>query len=552
MAVSLHKTGVEQLIWDRTGIIFNNMTKGFQNENLLSQLRSRESVLLNQKFGVTSMTELRKRLDDVKAKAPMLNQLNGVGLRKIIESFQFKAGNKNVVEQKYFKDFLQAELKTIIGQEITDDTIISGEQLETYLKSLVNDTFIKASSTSQGRVQALTSLRGKEFKLDDIILNRLAPRTQERLKQILQLKYPQYNWDKNVKTNYNPQSGELYHDVTIDWYVFSEGKRASGLNLTDNEIAERNEQFIQQFLQTFNFNNEIPKLEEILRYMTTKYPKMLFVGESGTQIEGILGEIQTLCFLSLLMPKNFSLSGAHKVNWTARELVGGKQSHDDIILDKFGIQVKNSYQVLNNITLDFVKSSLSTFLQNLERRNIIDQETADHIQNVYDAYYFNIPYTITHTGSRSNKKNTRKINIMKGDNPKFSALREKIELLHAALEQTLNRLVGILMYIGVGNAYKNQPSNILFFVRGEIFAASEILENVLSQLAIFSNNMPFSFNVSTFAGNNTTIIDKIKEDPAKNLDSIGSNQLLYNIPNVQIRSSFNFGWLKDLIEFEKS
>ena len=141
---------------------------------------------------------------------------------------------------------------------------------------------------------------------------------------------------------------------------------------------------------------------------------------------------------------------------------------------------------------------------------------------------------------------------MKGDNPKFSALREKIELLHAALEQTLNRLVGILMYIGVGNAYKNQPSNILFFVRGEIFAASEILENVLSQLAIFSNNMPFSFNVSTFAGNNTTIIDKIKEDPAKNLDSIGSNQLLYNIPNVQIRSSFNFGWLKDLIEFEKS
>ena len=84
-----------------------------------------------------------------------------------------------------------------------------------------------------------------------------------------------------------------------------------------------------------------------------------------------------------------------------------------------------------------------------------------------------------------------------------------IESLKAAADSILNKLEATLLYIGVGDASKNQFGNVMFFVGGELFFASEILTDILDKIKTISEsnfkmNLSYNsnYNITTFLNDN--------------------------------------------------
>lgn len=544
MAIAIRMNELEKLLPQATNIAFNKATMGFQNKQIVDQLNKRESMLLNQKFGVSSIEELREALNRIKEETPALSQLNGTVMRRMVLEFDRLLGKKIGEEEALFQQLLFDEFDKITNSNETTD--LANETMEKFILDIVQQTMGETvyigNEAHSGAVTSLTSLRGiKGINSDSIskmFLSKLAPVTQARIRLLIEKRYGTKTGGprSTVKQEYN----QIRVEVPLNWYEYTKGEKASTLNLSDEEIDKINLQFKDAFLAAFSGN--VPKMPEILDYVFAKNKKVLFVGQSEQQIVGICGEIQALCYLSLLMGKNFSLGSSNSdVNWVAQELSDtGKQSHADILLGKFGIQVKNStLELLDGIKYDFVDSTLDTFLENLRAENIISFDLKDYILNTYEAYYFNLPYVMSYDGSRKNKDYAGIASA--GENATFAPLRQRIESLHSAIEATLERLTSILMYIGVGNAQKNRPSNVMFFVRGEIFLASEIINEVLNKI-----DNEINFSVQTSYGDSSFNIINLINDNGKHIfnypgivayaDDIVSK-------NIKIKSSYNFGSL---------
>lgn len=538
MAISIRADEIDKMLPASLDTRFNKTTKGFQNEQLLEQLRNREKAMLKQKFGVDTISELRENLKKAKEAAPQLQQLNGKIMRRMVGEFGRLIGNKNDIENYEFRQLLNEELERIVSEEGKNIADISLEQV---ILNLVKQTYDEEVSVGKGgKVNSLTFWRNlREKDIQDAFLNNLAPVTQARIRLFMnRRKKTSLGISSSVRTG----NGSLEVEVPLNWYDYSKGYTTKNLPYSAEEIKEINEQFKQKFIQ--EFGSGIPRLSEILDYVFSKDDKILFVGNSTNQIVGICGEVQALCYLSLLI-KNFSLGSDPKgVDWIAKALTAGKQSHDDIALGNYGIQVKNTTKELfSNIEFDFVDSTLDVFLNNLVYQNIIDYELKQYIMNVYEAYQFNPEYIMSYSGSKKNKDRFGQATA--SSNKNFEHIREKIERLYDGLEIVLERLTGILMYIGIGNANKNRPSNILFFVSGEIFAASEIIERVLDEI----EQEYHSFNVSIKYNSSYSIINYINDNGPKVFNHPNNvvfiDELLSR--NIRITSSYNFGSLFNII-----
>lgn len=538
MAISIRADEIDKMLPTSLDIRFNKTTKSFQNEQLLEQLKNREKAMLKQKFGVDTISELRENLKKAREAAPQLQQLNGKIMRRMVGEFGRLIGNKNDIENYEFRQLLNEELEKIVREEGKNIADISLEQV---ILNLVRQTYDEEVSVGKGgKVNSLTFWRNlREKDIQDVFLNNLAPVTQARIRLFMnRRKKTSLGISSSVRTG----NGRLEVEVPLSWYDYSKGYTTKNLPYSTEEIKEINEQFKQKFIQ--EFGSGIPRLPEILDYVFSKDDKILFVGNSTNQIIGICGEIQALCYLSLLI-KNFSLGSDPKgVDWIAKALTAGKQSHDDIALGNYGIQVKNTTKELfSNIEFDFVDSTLDVFLNNLVYQNIIDYELKQYIMNVYEAYQFNPEYVMSYSGSKKNKDRFGQATA--SSNKNFEHIRKKIEKLYDGLEIVLERLTGILMYIGIGNANKNRPSNVLFFVGGEIFAASEIIERVLDEI----EQEYHSFNVDIKYNSSYSIINYINDNGPKVFNYPNNvvfiDELLSR--NIRITSSYNFGSLFNII-----
>ena len=184
--------------------------------------------------------------------------------------------------------------------------------------------------------------------------------------------------------------------------------------------------------------------------------------------------------------------------------------------------------------ISFVNSSLKTFLL-----KVLDSAVdVENIMSIYQAYYFNQPYIATYN------KATDTASFQIGNNQAFSDTRQKIESLKAAADSILNKLEATLLYIGVGDASDNQFGNVMFFVGGELFFASEILTDILDKIGAMSN-----FNVDISYNSNYNITTFLNDNGPQAFRSPNNTQLALQFAdsmisdNIKLTSSYNFGSL---------
>lgn len=545
MALALTTFDLNRLIKDYTAQIFNKSTKGRQIDNLINQLKDREEKMLSQKFGVNmTRSQLKKNLRSVKENAQKLSLLTGTGMRQIITLFNAQIGEKDAKEQLAFQTMLNEEWEKW-GNNLTEEQRNNGieNEIEKFILSLVAKTYENFETVKiggkkhSGKVYSLPNLRKEDVTLDKLFLNDLAEVTQKRIR--IYMKEHNYKVNRTTSKSYVDKIKDNTLSVAppFDWYSYTHGLTATeAKSLPIEEIISINKQFKEDFLNVFGSIN-VP-LKEILDYVIPDDSLTIFTGKSDTQITGLCGEIQALCYLALLIGKdNFNIGKASKgdIEWSAKTLYGGKQAHADIMLGHYGIQVKNSTKNLID-KIDFVDSRFETFLLNLYNQNVISYELSQDILNIYEAYYFNVPYKMTYTKDSSSAIPTSEVA------EKFKPYYEKINRLHAMIEGILNQLVGQLMYIGVGRATKdNNASNIIFFIGGEILFSSEILENVLEKIGEVEN----SFQLDVSNNSSFTIIDAINENGKKIFNYPGITTFYDQMikDNIWIKSSYDFSSL---------
>lgn len=519
---------------------FSTSTSKLQINSLIEDVRKRESDMLHQVFGANVTPEkFMQRLEKIQQTYTSLQKLNDSTLRWIVLQYEAKNKDESAREQIKFTNAI-VEVWEQYTQQKVNPTI------EEMILDVANATFSSAlekhpqtRTLGQRRVGALKSLRKEalEENLRDLMLQDLAEITQLRIRRWLKDKKLQVR-DERITGGVQVNKNNLSVVTDLDWYSITKGLTGSEAEkrLSPEAINRKINAFKDAFKKMVG---DIPNIDEILDYVFKKDPTIIFVGDNENAIIGLMGEIQALCYLSCLLGDEFKLS-PQIIDWTATKTDKGigKQYHADITLKEFGIQVKNSIKDVID-TVDFTNSTLDTFLWHLKEESVIDYEMYEDLMSLSEAYFFNVPYQPYVIDLTEFGDNSRILAVGEVDsNPDFDETRHKIIMLYQTFERILRLLVGQLLYIGVGDASKNEIGNVLFFVKGRALFASQILLDIYKTI----NEEISNFNMSLKYDSSFTIIDLLNEQGFE----------AYNHPrmsgffdadvrsNILLKSSYNF------------
>ena len=531
MAISFTKTGVEENLSKVNLAGISLQAEKIRETNSIKALQEREQKLLDKFFNGMTHKEFKAAIKKIKNNANRLG-LTAQALRLINTKYKANTGDQAAKEQEKFTNEILNLWQTY---EPSDSATKDAEHLildilkTTYGQSIKIGT--GKGSMHSGIVRSLKSLRGinTEEEIANIYLNDLAKVTQARIRRWL--KVSSSSVGKVEKSKSPPR---LTVEPAIDWFKYTKGKKASEVDLNDKAIQKKIVLFKQDLINYIRTQApEIKHVADIVDYVISKDPTAIFIGENEKAITGLCGEIEALCYLGQLLGDKFSLN-PKVLDWAAKNKDNGKQYHADILLNDFGIQVKNSTKDIMDEDISFVNSSLKTFLL-----KVLDSAAdVENIMSIYQAYYFNQPYIATYN------KATGTASFQIGNNQAFSDTRQKIESLKAAADSILNKLEATLLYIGVGDASDNQFGNVMFFVGGELFFASEILTDILDKIGAISN-----FNVDISYNSNYNITTFLNDNGPQAFRSPNNTQLALQFAdsmisdNIKLTSSYNFGSL---------
>lgn len=533
MAISFTKTGVEENLSKVNLVGISLQAEKNRGTNSIKALQDREQKLLNKFFNGMSHKEFKAAIKRINNKTNRLG-LTAHVLRLINTKYKANTGDQAAKEQEKFTNEILNLWQTY---EPSDGATKDAEHLildilkTTYGQSIKIGT--GKGSMHSGIVRSLKSLRGinTEEEIANIYLNDLAKVTQARIRRWL--KASSSSVGKVEKSKSPPH---LTVEPAIDWFKYSEGKKASDVDFNDKSVQEKIALFKQDLINYIRTQApQISHAAEIVDYVISKDQTAIFIGENEKAITGLCGEIEALCYLGELLGDKFSLN-PKVLDWAAKNKYNGKQYHSDILLDEFGIQVKNSTKEFMDEDIGFVNSSLKTFLL-----KVLDSTVdVENVMSVYQAYYFNQPYIATYN------KTAGTASFQVGNNPAFSGTRQMIESLKAAADSILNKLEATLLYIGVGDASKNQFGNVMFFVGGELFFASEILTDILDKIKTISES---NFKINISYNSNYNITTFLNDNGPQAFRSPNNTQLALQFAdsmisdNIKITSSYNFGSL---------
>ena len=561
MAIQIFKRDLDAQDFESAVIRVNQQTEGLQlTKEFINNIRTQEIAMLRDNFGINiTHEELRKQFNEIKQNGNFLPTLDSNAVRILSNTYRAYMGDAVAKEQQTFQAMLQEELLNWDPKP--------NATLEDFILSIVNKTYdLKIDITGgqgitgTGKVNILPTLRNKELKdINTIFLSDLATVTQARIRAYMKNRNFVIG-DRKFTGDIKKGENFIKIEPPFNWFEHNkQGSRASDINISDEELYKIVLKFKEDFKQYLNVaDGRISALDEILDYVLVQNTngelrKSIFIGGNTNDIIGLCGEIRALCYLNVLLGDKFSLNNPKILNWVAQEKDKGKQYHADITLQKFGIQVKNSIDDLFSKDISFVDSSLLTFLQSIKT---IDAQLAEDILSIYEAYYFNVPYQVQYSDA------TRKTPIHRynGDNPtekyrkptysetdhneRFAGTRKRIILAHAATEAIINKLVGELLYIGLGDATKNEKGNLLFFIGENILFASEILTDIIEHL----NDEIQHLQVKTIYNSSYTIVNFLNENDNIFKYQFTETPMLGYLNkevgnNILLTSSFNFSEL---------
>ena len=567
--------------------------------NKIGFLEKLEDNLLSKFKGVNTREELQEKIDEytnTDFKMFYGEDLAREFLRQFNKETNARRGNKKQQENA----FAELILERIMGG-ITEENVCS-EDVRSAIVSKFGELLgvvNKAGHRSSTHYHKLSPIGGSGTKKDPayIIVENLSDTTRERLSELMaQLNSKNKNREKEmIFTNFEElqdmhitsaevkaKAKEMKVRVKSEWLQETEMLTGKEIEAKCNLPGDEGEFWRAKRNQTnINIINLIckkvsskmaPLVKEILGERVKTYPNFFYI-TSGTDITGILGELAAVVAIKELTGQEVN------VDWTAEKLREGdkKKISVDIVLKEIldidvvhssdsrdvGINVKSSSLTeelakMSEHGISFVKrdpeSILDTLLSDLPNIDTVS------LSNAFQTSYFNVTYQIFWKADKKDHVQSATSNKVHFENIAADLInfREKLiiylyrfapEMLFMAtdeLEKTLLVLDSELDKSLAGGG------NILYFVRGQVYFPSQMLNELVIELKKIkeeldnsnkTKSLPSSSLFQISRGSSDDIIDFLNNRAQHNqsvaLRDINANEYSGKLATIAMQTAYN-------------
>lgn len=475
-----------------------------QIENLKSKEEKIFSILK-----VKNIEELNSRLEEYKKavlnlSGPALNQaFIGIIRRKNESEFEaFREAVLSVIQEDLLKNKSIEEIGIEEAQRRVLDFLNRGLSRSGNIKyrstsGMTKEGFFPASFTS-----------AQQKRWESLLLEKYSDRP--KIKKYIDVK---------VTSDRNSMRAEFSWDEITEQLTQEEARD----RLYSDEINEINRKIKDLILSKVGEDKFL--VSQIIDYVLSENRLVFFVGENYNDIIGLLGEIQGLYYISKFLGDDFATA----LSWRGGVIgADGRKPHQDILLEKFGIQVKNTTRdaLIGMGDIGFSSANIKVILNRIG----ISQEATNVFLNYYGTLGFNVEY---HRDRRRRKGTQYLPGLRRTDKNASTFANERKRLLsfQKDIDTLLSLFSSSLMYLDVAEEGEKMDANSLFLLGGIAFqTASQILSEVLEDLE--KDEKRFKMNATFKSDRN--IID------ALNSGSRDNNYSNMVIDNIKLTSSFRF------------
>lgn len=441
-------------------------------KNQIRKLNYNESKIFKL-LNVNSIEELNKRIEEYKKCVLNLSgsglYQNFIGVLEQKNAAEYELFNK-VVEQIIQEDILKNKKIEEIGLENAQNLVLN------YLNQYKFSSSRKYSSTSGMTQKGFfpSKFTAEQKKQWDRILRDKINKLKNKKKRKSENLY------KYITIKDNSNSNQLNVDFT--WTGITSGlteTEAKDRGIKGEELKEINLKIKNLILSKVSSTHRT-LLSNIIDMVinTTGGEYSFFVGKNEKGITGILGEIQGLFYLAVLLGGDYQKA----LKWRGGTYTGtkGKKPHQDILLENFGIQIKNSTkdEVSEMHRVGFSSLNLDEMLNRLRLSNNV----RDVFLNYFGTLNFNVEYHVEGIGK--NRKYLEGINKEDKNASTFLEQRQKLISFQSDIDKLFGLFSSILMYMEANELAKNVDDiNTLFLIGGTAFiTGSSILTEILKEI----------------------------------------------------------------------
>ena len=451
-----------------------------------------------------------------------LTLLSGEGLKEV---FLQEMLNQRNIEGKYLQEAVEAVLREegVSLEQARLKGLVSKAVL-TKLNELSKGNFSAKQGMTQGKLEVGKLSSAQKQKWKDLILQKFKDKNIPEVDKYLTIKDGGF-----TSTSFSTE---------VTWSSITKGLKAEDAKkLSDDEIREIKKELKKYIFEKSNSSDD-KLFKQIVDHVFLEDKYGVFVGRNINGITGLLGEIQGLYYLAKIMgAKNIEvvLKGKNRnLQFLANDLNDkGKKSHRDILVNGFGIQVKNTTQdIANGLKINFASQNLETFL------NTINVSNASRIalEKYYGTKAFNVPFHIEDgiflPGLRLQDKNGKSSEKA----AQFKSLYEDLHNMEDDVDKCLSLFAASLLYLDAEDTALGMDRNVLFLIGGRSFqAASVILQDILEKI---ESDLP-GIHISSYQTTGQNIID------ANNSKKYGEKNKDYSqdiLQHVRLSSSYVFNF----------
>ena len=417
--------------------------------NTINYLQSQEEVLLSNFKGIggSGHPKDEKELQQVFAnfyKNSGLENFSGDSLKKIIEGYEFggkasredidkvinlmmeealslakvrayeymKAEGTDIFPQDLYEKWAEKEIHTLLqtamnkidygsrryfgaGVALTTATIIKFENKK------ASFNFSEFTDPIKDRFVELTRTLNKNFKFDT---KRIRDRYAKRYNQLFDENYglnyiDEYDNNdflflqdfKPTQVSENKMSVYAEFELGELWRGYTQGLRTSKAReeVSEKKRKEVSTKIKNKILSLIN-GDVAPGASRIIDIMLAKEPNMFYIGESNTELIGLLGEISAYIAIYHLLDNKYN---EQIIQWVATTKANKKKLSIDIVIEDIaGINIKHTS--LNELEMEDIghKITFSKAEPEYVLNKLMGDEQSKHFGDVLTSTSFNTGY----------------------------------------------------------------------------------------------------------------------------------------------------------------
>lgn len=424
---------------------------------------------------VNSIEELNARLEEYKG---AVFNLSGAGLN---QAFIAVLNEKNKQEFDAFNDAVL---------EVINEDIFKGKTIQELGEKVGRELILNFLNTGVGKNVHFSSYSG--MTKQGIFPASFTEQQTKRWKKLLEKKFSNKpSVQKYLKVVGSSDGDNMSAQFT--WQGISENLTPTEAKerLSESEVNEINRKIKGLILSKVGSDQSL--VSRIIDHVLSKDNYAFFVGKNINDITGLLGEIQGVYYLSKLLGGDMATAlqwqgGLHNVTSDKTK------PHRDILLDMFGIQVKNTTKEEIG-RVNFVTNNIGTLLDKIG----LSQDTRNIFENFYGTLNFNVEYHVD-LKKPSGARYQPGLDEDEPNAPVFALNKQHLLSLQDDIDKLLSLFSSTFMYMDIAEQGQQLDANSLYLLGGTAFqTASQILHNILDDLK-GSENKRFKVNLSSKNG----------------------------------------------------